>query len=176
MWQDQSVLTLDQSLFPAKDLGRELAEVYVEAHFWTHRLATNPVVDWFVSRGRLDEFLLLENLLTRPEILAAFEEVESTDIPAGGFQYLSPFKLGGTLAAAYYSLARERRSGQFAKNLGEKAADLLIGGDFDHTYVFYGISPWCDFFFGQGFDPSWVIVDSQKRLIHTIVATGGRFI
>lgn len=148
------------------------------------RLARHDrVADWHFSRNRFEEYGFVELVLratalreTAPELVHGIELDHTGDnaTSEAGFETLSPFKLGGTLAA---ELAWGGPYEQFAGSaremyqLGTAVSEELIGDDFDAFNVWRNGSAWSDWFCDVAWDSTYLLLDGRDMSVTLIAMT-----
>lgn len=139
-------------------------------------LPSHPVLDWYLNRNQFHEVGFFEKFWRNQGAREAFphrvHDINFFDSKI--FSFCSPFLLGGKLAwmlssgGAYHQFPR---GGIEAKRIGEEAAFELLGFNYDHAYTFECGIAWSEFFHDVAWDHTFIIIDKQKRIIHTLLAT-----
>lgn len=128
-----------------------------------------------VSRGELIASGFFDHLWQTDAVRRTLPEVAADP----GFQCKlpfvrgNPFTLDGELATAlFFGGAYGDYKGTAADARAEAAtpAAELLGSRFERSLVFTNHGPWCDYFLGM-VDWSWVVFDTDARLIHVLCAT-----
>ena len=155
-----------------------LRKLYGNGGAWYARFRIAPCteLDWFLSRNRVDEADLLNQLLASRAMHAALPDLVSESPPDRIEKLDSPsaFTLAGELAntlvygGAYRSL--EGRGGE-AMRLGEVARQQLIGERFEQVWLYRSFDYWSDAFFGIAWDQTWFGVDADQRTVWLLAMT-----
>lgn len=147
--------------------------------FHSFRLPEHPVLDWYLTR-QLHDSNFFERFWSTPTPSLFFPSADPalnyylSHGPQNIFDHSSPFFLAGGLAGIHFCGGAYSLSNGFgirSKQLGDAAANELIGDDFEDTLCFTSNAPWSDFFLDVAWDRTLIIISKRQRLIHCMLAT-----
>jgi hypothetical protein len=154
---------------------RQMRQLYCEIAFATFAVPSSPAIRWFLARGRPDEIKFFDRFWRTRSVRATLPGLETGPrfrnlVP---FEWLSPFCLGGELAAAVYTggcSSKYRGTPAEARQAGEEARHGLIGDRYNEVYVYHNHGPWCEALEFMVCRWTWVAVDLREALIHVLYA------
>lgn len=178
MWQILRVSPVPTTDRAVEQLLVALREARVNggALFYRFHLSPHPVLNWFLSRNRLQEIGFFEWFLRCEAVSAALPELNPTEERRlrPDFQRHSSFTLDGEIAdevcrgGAYRGFPGSARQ---AKDLGVRFCDFLWGDRFTDVSVFRSGTPWSSWFYDVAWDATWLILDRQELLISLLCIT-----
>lgn len=147
----------------------QVREVYANggARFARFKIATDPRLDWYASRNRLEEISFADHLLNSTALANAFPELKArTPLEPIKWEWTTPYILdgefAGTLTAGGAYLAF-KGPGREAKRIGHEACRQLFDHRYEDILLYRTFSRWSDWFFDVAWDSTWLGVDKAER-------------
>jgi hypothetical protein len=148
------------------------------AEFASFKLATHPVLSWFVSRGRFHEMDVFEQFLALPTVVASLPELAIeypfSEAPEFEFEWGRSFTLDGEIAQTLVvGGAYDRFTGtaKEAKEIGMQFCNALFDGRFTEVEVCRTSKAWTHWFRGYVWDHTWLGVDKREQRIWLLCVT-----
>ncbi|HEY0698847.1 MAG TPA: hypothetical protein VGD43_13670, partial [Micromonospora sp.] len=126
----------------------------------------DPVIRWFTSRNRFDEFGFFRHFLGSPAVRSTLADLRVPDPFDRDVRFFESwsgtFSLDGELAATLvHGGAYERFAGSpvEAKRLGTAFVDAFVGDRHDEFHVYQSHEPWTPWFADVAWDTTRVLID-----------------
>lgn len=178
MWSAIDFPPIDEAFPAIERYVRELRPLYAngKVEHRAFRLASHPVLDWFLTRNQYHEAGFFERFWSLPGPRGAFPHPihDLNPYDRNIFSFCSPFLLGGSLAwglAAGGAYHRFPRGDLEAKRLGEEAALEMLGGTYEHSLAYECGIAWSDFFFDVAWDRTFIAINPKGQTVHVLLAT-----
>jgi hypothetical protein len=177
LWEDLRIEPCETNESAVERLLVALRKTHVNGGvaFAMFRLASNPILHWFISRNRWDEIEFPEHFLKSPEVVTALPDVcKDAVADTFGFEWGSAFTLSGELArilsdgGAYKK--HEGGPGD-AHAIAEGFRKWLFGDRFDEVLVLKSFKPWSAWFYDIAWDGTWLIVDKRQSKVIVLAVT-----
>lgn len=145
----------------------ELLETHAKVAFGCFELSDHPVLEWFGSRNRLDEFDFVRTLLSNSVIRETLPGLEiPKKVPSLDATWGTSFILDGTLAQVLVNGGAEfafSGTDSEAKDMCLNFCDALFEGRYSENLLYDSFDAWTPWFSGNpNYDHTWFCVD--KRL------------
>ncbi len=154
----------------------ELIETHEKAAFACFELSDHPVLNWFGSRNRLDEFDFFRKVLVHPAIsevlpgLSIPKKIKELDVGWG-----TSFTLDGTLAQILVNGGSQYAfsgTDSEAKEIGLNFCDALFEGRYSENLVYDTFDKWTPWFSGnQNYDHTWFGIDKRMSRFWLLAIT-----
>lgn len=130
--------------------------------------------EWYMIRNRFHEMEFFRKIWQVPDVAAAFPfklaDIDYTDMYT--WEWSSPFTLAGMWAWALDIGGAHSEFEMDAlglKALTDAAAAALIQDKYEDTFVVECNVAWNDFFWDEGLDKTWVVINLAARKLHVLM-------
>jgi hypothetical protein len=144
--------------------------------FGSFSLPANPVLDWYASRNRFDEFGFVDRFVSSDAMHELLPELAVEELPADmrfEWDLENSFALDGQLAAhaAGHGYDPRRLGDEKAKTLGRAFCDAFFGTRYSEVVVFRSYEAWSGWFHDIGWDLTWIVIDKRHRRTSILALT-----
>ncbi|WIE54159.1 hypothetical protein [Curtobacterium sp. MCBD17_003] len=130
---------------------------------------------WYLCRNRVDEYGLVEALLTSPAMAAALPGIDQdVRFDADTFEERAAVELDGMIASALIwggSSASFKGRAAEAKRIGRAFSDALVGDRYEDFRVDDSFQAWSGWFDDVAWDFTWVITDRRRKVMTVVFVT-----
>jgi hypothetical protein len=146
------------------------------AYLTVFELESDPVFDWFASRGRLAEDGLLDWLLLNSAIRSALPEVymRAPQRIESGLTCCDQFMLDGTLSRILYSGGAYSKIGGDGRNekaLALSVCEAMFGLRFGEVSCYFSDKSWTPWFKEIAWDVTAAVFDRRTRRLWILTVT-----
>lgn len=138
-------------------------------------LGDDDVTAWYLCRNRVDEYGLMEALLTSPALAAALPGIErGVRFDADTFEERGALELDGMLASALVwggSSASFKGRAAEAKRIGQAFSEAVVGERYEDFRVDDSFQAWSGWFADVAWDFTWVITDRRRKVMTVVFVT-----
>jgi hypothetical protein len=177
-WQEIDFAVSNRAYPFMEEYVRTLRERYANGRvlFASFECRRHAVIDWYMSRNNLQGLLFFHRFWHTPTPASILSELKVSNEQENDprFEPGDSFTFAGKVASRLYqggAYHRPTGSGVEEMRLAERAAYELIQDRFAEVLVFVSHAAWTRFFFGIGWDDTWLLLDKRERLVHVLAAT-----